>query len=164
MTKNLLVETLKEMRFLHDIPAEYLEHIADLGQMRDYDELDTIFREGEIAQSIYLVVYGNVSLEMCAPAVGCRRILTVGPGDLLSWSALLEQTRLTATARPLTLTRLVQIDAAKLLNLCERHPDFGYELMRRTALALAKRLSGTRMQLLDVYGSNLPAIVQSEEE
>ena len=60
-------------------------------------------------------------------------------------------------------TRVVEINIAQLLTICERDPQFGYELMRRTALALAKRLSATRMQLLNVYGPNLPQIPQQVE-
>jgi CRP-like cAMP-binding protein len=95
--------------------------------------------------------------------VGCKRVLTIGPGELLGWSALLEQTRMTATARTLEITRVVEIDAAPLLMVCESDLEFGYEIMRRTMLALAKRLSATRMQLLDVYGAHLPAATHAVE-
>ena len=47
--------------------------------------------------------------------------------------------------------------------LCDHDPQFGYELMRRTALALAKRLSATRMQLVNVYGDQLPVTPQEAE-
>jgi len=33
---------------------------------------------------MYLVVNGNVSVEICAPGIGCRRIMTVGNGELLA--------------------------------------------------------------------------------
>lgn len=164
MNKRMLTKTLQELRFLHEIADDHLEQLANIAQLRDFDDGDVLFREGDPAENVYLVVFGDVSLEVCGPGVGCRRILTVGPGEILGWSAVLEQTRLTATARVLTLSRVVEIDVGKLLNICEADPRFGYEMMRRTALALAKRLSGTRMQLLDVYGAHLPIAAQISEE
>jgi CRP/FNR family transcriptional regulator, cyclic AMP receptor protein len=82
----------------------------------------------------------------------------------LAWSALLDQSRLTATARAMEPTQLVQIDATQLLAICERDPRFACEIMRRAMLAMATRLSATRMQLLDVYGPHLPTAAQVAEE
>jgi CRP-like cAMP-binding protein len=157
MNRQELMETLQGIRFLHDFSPEHLEQIANVASLCNYNELDVVFREGEVAKNLYFVAYGNVSVEICAPGIGCKRILTVGPGEVLGWSALLGPARLTATARTLDATRLVKIDAAQLLTICEHDSRFGYELMRRAMLALATRLSATRMQLLDVYGSQLPA-------
>jgi CRP-like cAMP-binding protein len=164
MNKHQLVETLHDLRFLHDVSQEHLVELANVASLRDFNAREVVFREGEVAKHVYLVVFGNVSLEICAPGIGCKRILTVGPGELLGWSALLDQSRWTATARTMTPTQLVALDAAPLLAICENNPQFGYEFMRRAMFALTTRLNSTRMQLLDVYGSQFPAIAQAGEE
>jgi len=164
MNKNQLVETLQDIDFLRDVSREHLEELATVASLRDFNATEIVFREGEIAEQVYLVVSGNVSLEICAPGIGCKRILTVGPGEILGWSALLDQPRLTATARTMTATQLVELDAAPLLAICEQNLQFGYEFMRRTMLALTTRLSATRMQLLDVYGSQFPVTAHAGEE
>jgi len=145
---------------MHDIADEYFEKIAEMAELITLDEGETLFREGQATEYVYLVVYGNVSLEICAAGVGCKRILSVGAGEILGWSTLLEQTQLTATAKAVADTRMVRIPGGLLLNLCDHNPGFGYELMRRTALALAKRLSATRLQLLDVYGGDMPKVTK----
>jgi CRP/FNR family transcriptional regulator, cyclic AMP receptor protein len=163
VNKDSLIETLREIRFLHDIGPMHLEQIAKIAQVRDLKEGDVVFRQGDAAQYIYLLVYGNVSLEICAAGSGCQQILTLGPGELLGWSSMLEQLSYTARARALVATRLVEINVAQLLAMCDHDPQFGYELMRQVALALAKRLSATRMQLLNVYGDQLPITPQEAE-
>ena len=163
MSKDNLIETLREIRFLHDIGPMRLEQIAKIARLRDFNHGDVVFRQGDAAQHIYLIVHGNVSLEICAAGTGCKQILTLGPGELLGWSSVLEQTCYTARARALEATRLVEINVAQLLTMCSHDPQFGYELMHRTALALAKRLSATRMQLLNVYGDQLPVVAQEVE-
>lgn len=158
MNRDQFLEVLREIRFLHDMGPMHLEQIANVSRFRDYREGDTVFRQGDAAQHVYLIATGKVSLEICGAGVGCKQILTLGPGELLGWSSVLEQTCYTARARALESTRLVEIDDGQLLTLCERDPQFGFEWMRRTALALAKRLGATRMQLLDVYGDQIPAM------
>lgn len=161
MNYAVLMETLRDLDFLHEISDEHLEEIAAVSQLVEFPDGTVIFRVGDAATDIYLITRGNVSLEICAPGIGCRRILTVGQGELLGWSPLLEQPRLTATARTLSPTQAVKISGGQVLALCEHNPRFGFEFMRRAALALAKRLSAARVQLLDVYG---PETVASVEE
>jgi len=163
MNNQTPLEALQGLRFLQGISREHLEEIARIAQLRDHPASEVVFREGDIAKQVYLVVSGLVSLEICAPSVGCKRILTAGPGEILAWSALLDDSRLTATARTIEVTRLVELDAAQLLSMCERNLEFGYEFMRRTLLGLAKRLSATRMQLLDVFGPQMPAAAEAAE-
>ena len=156
MRNQYVIGTLTGIEFLHDFSDEDLEQLAKVARISDFDALETIFPEGAVADSVYLVVSGKVSLEICAPGVGCKRILTVGPGELLGWSGLLEESRLTATARALEPTRVVRLNSALLAALCQHDPRFGYELMRRALAAVAVRLNATRIQLLDVYGSQFP--------
>jgi CRP-like cAMP-binding protein len=148
MSRNVLTQTLHEIEFLHDMAPEHLEQIADIAHIRDFDESDVVFRQGQAAENLYLVMFGNVSIEACAPGLGCKEILSVGPGEILGWSSLVDQSCYTTWARTPESARLVQLNVAELLKICDRDPEFGYDLMRRTALALAKRLNKTRNQLL----------------
>ena len=111
----------------------------------------TLFRDNESLDCIFLIVAGSVALEIPGPDQAVKRTYTVGPGELLGWSPLLSKLPMTATARPLTLTRVVALNAGKVLALCEQDPRFGYAFMRRTAQALARRLDATRAQLVDQY-------------
>ena len=89
------------------------------------------------------------------PTRGGVRILSVGPGDMIAWSALLGDGRMTASAVAIEDTEVVAIPAADALALSETHPEFGYYLMQRVANALANRLVATRLQLLDLFGSGV---------
>jgi CRP-like cAMP-binding protein len=163
MSDNSQLEVLRGIYFLEGLDGAHLEQIASISELCDFQAGQTVFREGDAATYIYLIVFGNVSLEVCAAGVGCKRILTAGPGEMIGWSALIDQARLTATARTLTLTQLVKVDAAQLLTLCEHNLRFGYVLMRRAVLAMGARLNATRIQLLDIYGAQMPAAASAHE-
>ena len=45
------------------------------------------------------------------------------------------------------------MDATCLRRKCEEDHDLGYEMMKRFVPVLIERLQGTRLQMLDVYGT-----------
>lgn len=154
MTADIASE-LRGLHVLQEMPEELLRELASIARRESFPSGSVIFRQGDPAQTIFLVMEGSVSLEICAPGVGCRRILTIAPGELLGWSPVLEHEKLTATARALSATRTIALDGRQVLALCEHNPRFGYEFMKRAALALARRLNATRLQLLDIFGSQM---------
>lgn len=153
----ILPETLKPLSFLGDFNDDYLREIAAIAELKDLPAATVVFREGEASSNIYIPTEGRIGLEIRVPKNSVR-IFTVGPGELLGWSPLLGTARMTATARTLTPCRLVVLHAPQLLALCQHNPKLGFEFIRRTALALAQRLNATRLQLLDVYGQELPVV------
>jgi CRP-like cAMP-binding protein len=144
-------EILGALRFGASLSPATAAKLADLVQVAEFPAGAVIFEEGAHHPWFYVVVTGEVALEMCIPARGCTRILTVGPGDLLAWSALLVEGKMTATAIALAPTRLFAASSQGVRDLCNTDHRFGYELMCETAKALARRLVATRLQLLDVY-------------
>jgi CRP/FNR family transcriptional regulator, cyclic AMP receptor protein len=152
------LEVLKNIRFLQDIGDAHLRLVASVAEIKELAPSKIVFREGHKSTFIYLVIQGHVALEIGVPGRGAVRIYTVGAGELLGWSSLLGTDLMTATARTMDACRLLALDARQTAALCVHEPAMGVEFMRRTALALAKRLEATRLQLLDVYGTQLPVV------
>ncbi len=111
-----------------------------------------LFREGDPAQTFYLIRDGKVALELAAPGRGALVVQTLGEGDVAGFSWLIEPHRWEFDGRAIDRVRAVRIDGACLRRKCEDDPRLGYELMRRFAGLTAERLQATRLQLLDVYG------------
>jgi CRP/FNR family transcriptional regulator, cyclic AMP receptor protein len=159
VTDKPILEILRVLRFLQGIAEEELVRIASVAQVQGIPAGTALFRQGETLPYIFVVVEGSVALELRVPGRGATRIHTIGPGELIGWSPLLSELPMTATARALLPTRVVAINAAQVLALCHHDPQFGFTLMQRTAQALATRLDATRLQLLDVYRHEMPAVV-----
>jgi CRP-like cAMP-binding protein len=156
MNADQLRAQLGQSSFLRDLSEAHVDKLAELARWREYAPQAVIFREGDPPTSVYVIESGRVGLEICAPGIGCRRILTAAPGDLLGWSPVLGESRLTATARALEPTTCFEFKAGQVLAACEHDAAFGYAFMRRLALEMAKRLNATRMQLMDVFGTHMP--------
>ena len=50
------------------------------------------------------------------------------------------------------LTRAIALDGKCLRDKCEQDHSLGYELVKRFAQIIERRLQATRLQLLDIYG------------
>lgn len=144
--------------FLQGIPAQHMPLLSEMMRERDFPPGAVLFSEGSFQADFLLVVAGHVRLDMAVPQRGRIPLLTVGPGDVLAWSALLAQGRMTATATALEPVRTAAIEGEKLRSLCELQPDIGYHLMKQLAVALSRRLLATRLQLLDVFAGHEPIL------
>jgi CRP-like cAMP-binding protein len=138
---------LEGVDFLRHLSPAYSEQIASLASLKEYRPGDVIFREGERRPEVYLVLEGEAGLEIRVPGCGVIEAHTVGPGELLGWSAVLGGGPMTATAQAATRCRLAALSADAVVALAEREPRFGLEFYRGLSAALAGRLHATRQQI-----------------
>ena len=136
---------------------------SEHGQSRSICECRGHYRQGQRHGSVFVVTEGEVALDIRVPEHGARWFQTVGPGQLLGWSPILGKPPLTASATALTTCRVVALDVARLLALCQSEPQFGFTFMRRIAQAVVERLNATRAQLFDAYGHYLPVVAGIHE-
>jgi CRP-like cAMP-binding protein len=143
---------------LRDVPVfaglapEQLGLIAGCGSNVRFAEGEVLFREGDPADTFYVLRHGSVALETFVPARGAITIETLEAGEVVGWSWLFRPYRWHFDARALSLVRATAFDGACLRGKCEDDPRLGYELMSRFAQVLIERLQWTRLRLLDVYG------------
>jgi CRP-like cAMP-binding protein len=153
-----IAQVLGKLRFSESLPETILERLAAAATLRDFSAESIVFREGTRNDQLMILSKGRVALEMRVPGRQDERLLSLGPGDMLAWSALLGGGGMTTSAIALEDTQVVAISANAALALCESNTDFGYHLMRQVALALANRLVATRLQLLDLFADTPPVI------
>lgn len=125
--------------------------VAALARVEQVPAGTTLFRESDPADDLRFIVEGRISLGMRFGGRGEVIVLSLGPGELLGWSALLGGTW-TATARAVERSTLLRLPGAELSALCAREHAIGYGLMKRLFAAMARRLHDTRLQLLDMFG------------
>lgn len=150
-------EWMQQVGLFKELSLEDLQKVAKLATIERHSAGTILFREGAISDRLFLIGEGNVALDMHVPRRGKIRILTIGPGELLGWSALLTDQRMTAMATVVEDATLIAIPGQQLQALCDADRDVGYAVMQRMAVALAHRLLATRLQLLDVFLETQPA-------
>ena len=81
-------DLLKTKSFLRQLSPGDLDKVAAIAEVRPVKARALLYHEGEVCESLHIVSSGLIALDMCMPRQGCTRILTVGPGEIVGWSAL----------------------------------------------------------------------------
>jgi CRP-like cAMP-binding protein len=143
----------EEHRFFKDMRPEHVELIAGCASNVAFHDGEVLFREGDGADTFFVLRQGRIALELEAPGSGPVIIQTCGEGEVVGWSWLVGQHQWHYTGRAVKHTRAIAVDGACLRKKCEENHDLGYELLKRVADIIAHRLEATRLQLLDLYAS-----------
>ena len=130
----------------------YAEQLAGCSQTVGFEAGEMLFREGEPADTFYVLRRGRVALELYVPGRGPLTIETIDPGQVVGWSWLFPPHAWHFDARAVAPVRAVAVDGACIRAKCEQDPALGYQLMQRFSAVLLERLNATRLRLADLYG------------
>ena len=133
-----------------EMKPQHLAILASGAKEAEFKAGELLFRQGGPANQLHLILSGNVSLEAHEPGGGTVPVQTLGPGDLLGWSWLFPPFVWNFQARAIEPTEVITLSGGHLLSSADRDHEFGYELMKRIAQVVIKRLQSARKQLLDL--------------
>lgn len=142
-----LLQAVREHPFFHGLPMVAVDAMAEGAIEQSYKEGEIILREGEPANRFYLIVSGRVAIEAHQPGDGSMPIQQIHAGDVMGWSWLVPPYSWHFQARALEPTRAIVLNGAHILVTAEEDKVFGYELMKRIAQVVVRRLQATRRQL-----------------
>lgn len=147
-------QALSSLEFGRHLPENVLHELAKIASLQAFEASECIFDEGEVHDAFGILVEGHVVLKMHVPGRGEVKILSLAPGDMLGWSALVGEGRMTASAHAIDDLQLLMFPGNQIRQLAQQDHEVGYSLFQRVAAALSRRLHATRLQLLDLYGSS----------
>jgi CRP/FNR family cyclic AMP-dependent transcriptional regulator len=147
-----IADLLRAQPFFEGLDDSAMDLIAGCGVNARFAAGQPLLREGEPADTFYVLRDGRVALETDAGPRGPVIIETLGPGEVVGWSWLFPPYRWHFDAVALDPVRVVALDGACLRGKCDEDPRLGLELTRRFAGVMLTRLQATRLRLLDVYG------------
>ena len=145
-------QLLAEAKAFNGMSNEHLALIAGCARNTTFTDGEYLMREGDPANTFFVIRQGRVAMEIFVPERGGMTIETIDDGDLLGWSWLVPPFRQHLDARAIGNVHTVAFDAACLRGKADEDAELGYELMRRFIPVIVERLQATRVRLLDVYG------------
>jgi CRP-like cAMP-binding protein len=143
--------TLAETRFGARLPASARARLEPWLRLVEYAPGSELLREGDPTDALGIIRRGRVAIRLRVPERGPTTILTVEPGDVIGWSAVVPPHRATSTVVALQPTEVLVIAGAALRAELESDPAMAAAVYRVLLESLARRLTGTRMQLLDLF-------------
>ena len=152
--------------FGSDLPPHARTAFLELAVEREVGAGTEMVREGQPTTGFGLVLSGRVALRLHVPGRGQVTILTVEPGDIYGWTA---EGGVAVGARAIVDHGL---EGTEFQLVVERHEvpvrlavpgrhnvtnALAASLYPRVLEAVARRLDGTRLQLLDLFAGQVEA-------
>jgi carbon-monoxide dehydrogenase iron sulfur subunit len=101
-----------------------------------YPERTVVFREGEPAQALYIIVKGGVQVSKETKSGKARTIAYLGPGDVFGEMGLIEKQPRSATVQTLEATKLLVLPADEFHSLLRQSPLISFHMLK----VLSRRL------------------------
>jgi CRP/FNR family transcriptional regulator, cyclic AMP receptor protein len=149
----VLASALGSTWFGSGLSEASVERLADMAREYDAPARARLLREGDETMELSVLVSGRVALTEHVAGRGSVTLMTVEPGDVFGWSALISPYKATSTVVSLEPVTVIAFDAAALRDVMRSDCGLAASLYPKLLEALADRLGATRQQLLDLYGS-----------
>lgn len=145
-------EILRQYPLFASIDDPLLKKVAMTGDVISAEKRTWLFREGEEANFLYLVLKGEVMIRVSIGTEILRQVgvLKLGRGEILGWSALVDPYIYQLGAECIENCELAKFDSVKLSELMTHHPHLGYLLMSRVTQVIGERLINLRIRLVSL--------------
>lgn len=159
-----LASIFKQTDIFYGLTPSQLERIAVLCREKRFNTGDLIFEENSVGDELYIVVQGEVDIQVDPSLVADANtqptrpvtITTLRRGQSFGEIALVDEGLRSASARCASNnTILLAISRAGLIGLCDTDPQLGYRLMNNLAADLAFKIRSTDLRFREelLYGS-----------
>jgi CRP/FNR family cyclic AMP-dependent transcriptional regulator len=143
-------EILRRYPYFADIQEDSLREIAMLSEEETVPAGTIMYREGDLADKLMLLVEGEVDIQFTLGSGELRTVDTIVAGEFIMWSALVEPYKSTAVVMTRQDSKMIALDAERLREFCKKDPHVAHQLLLSLTKLLATRLEGARVQLATV--------------
>ena len=151
-----LATLLRATWFGASLDPATIDRLSVLAHRRVAKTGEILLVEGGRSDEFGVVVSGRLALRMLVPERGMVTILTVEPGDLYGWSAIAAPQRATSTVVAIEPSELIAFGGMDLRLALAEDDRLAAALYPRVLEAVSRRLSATRLQLLDLFTHREP--------
>ena len=158
------IEILKRCEIFLGLDDTDLQKVVNLPSCKEhnYPDKEVVFKIGEEARHLFILVNGQVNLVMQVSAASAESpkhtvVNVIGTGGILGWPALVPPHIFGMSAISKGQTKLLAIGGPELRGLFDRHTNIGYEVIQSLLRVILSRyrnieellLTGTKAPSLD---------------
>ncbi len=126
---------------LQGMSKDFIKNFMDIAVKASHNPGFFLFREGDRANSFYILLKGRVKLTIGEDGHTVYRIDQ--SGEVFGWSSLVGRNVYSASAECREPTKLLKVNVKKIHHILERKPENGLIFFRRLADTLGNRLVQT---------------------
>ena len=146
---------LKGVPLFKDIEPEDLEALGELMSETSLKRGDSLFREGDEGDRLYILTEGKVKLSHSSDDGRENLIAVLGPGEIIGELSLFDLGARSSTVTAIAPTKLLSLSHKDMMVFLAAHPELSQSMLRE----LARRLRHTNEQMADLVFSDVPGRV-----
>jgi CRP/FNR family cyclic AMP-dependent transcriptional regulator len=151
VSKQSTEDYLSTHTFFSGLDDSYTRFLSDSATELQVKKGGVLFKQGDHADKFYLLLKGQVSVQVPALVGPSLEIQTLGEDQVLGWSWLIPPYRWNFLARAVEDSDLLEFDGGAILARCEEDPKFGYALFKCFAALMSERLGAARQKMMDQW-------------
>ncbi|HEY3276038.1 MAG TPA: cyclic nucleotide-binding domain-containing protein [Syntrophorhabdaceae bacterium] len=137
---------ISESDLFRGVSQRFITKIAHGAEEQTFRKNTVIFKAGERADHFYVLMSGDVHIEIGETE---KATLAVSrPGEVFGWSALVEPYKFTAVAKSIHETKVMKISRDSIEAAIKEHPEEGLAVLRNLTGIIAGRLRFAYRQLV----------------
>ena len=145
-------DVLSRTRLFQPLSDDQLKAVIKCGEVKRFESGQEIFKQGEQARTLYVLIDGLVRLRIKAPEELDLMAETVQqPGSVFGMAALSKSHVYNVTSRCIEGTSVFAIPSGALKEIITRDPSVGVEVMAELAQLYSNRLNSTRAALTNLF-------------
>lgn len=133
------------------LSAHARDRLATIAEVHRVEPGAVLIREGAEVDQLGILTDGLLSLRVAVAGRGRATLMTIEPGDVFGWSAVVPPYRSTSTVVALQPSEVIVFDAERLRALLRDDDALAATVYPRLLGCVSRRLVATRTQLLDLY-------------
>jgi CRP-like cAMP-binding protein len=154
-------ETLKKLDFFAGLPETLVWHLARAVERRELATDERLFEEGQPRDLLTIILSGRLAIEHDASGQPLQ-IASLGAGEVIGESILLEDGEHSSTGRALEPTEVLFFRKTPLMKLLKDQPALYAALLGRAARIMSARIRNANARVMDTRTDWVaePAIVR----
>lgn len=140
-------DLIKQAAIFQDLEQEELEKIAEISKEQKFKFGQTIFKEGEPGNRLYLISEGEVRISRDVPGSGEEALTVLKKGACFGEMSVFDRSERSTDAIANTDCTLVTITRSDFEMLLDFERDLGYKVLWRVVRLLSDRLRITNDNL-----------------
>lgn len=142
-----IINTLRRVPIFSELSNRELEKVGHISHMREYEDDEIIFHEGQPAAGMYIIRNGKVRIVQKTVTGDDQELTVLLDGDFFGDMGLLDNSPRTATAISMGKSQIIGLFRPELLKLIDKDPKLGAKILLKLAKVIAGRLRHADKQL-----------------
>jgi CRP-like cAMP-binding protein len=148
------LQVMAEIDLFKGLPRSHLERVVAIGVEKEYKKNATVFSEGDVGDTFYLIIDGAIRISRMVPGMGEGALAVLRATAYFGEMSLIDDDSRSATALVHETCRLFEISRRNLEDLLFVDRDLAYELLWNFVRTLSRRLRATNDKMTFLATTN----------